>query len=243
MEPMRVAVLSDSKALAARAAALVAERAEQAVGTRGRFAMAVSGGRTPDAMFAGLAGLALTWARIELFQVDERVAPDGHPDRNLESLRRHLLSRVGLPGANVHPMPVTAADLPAAARRYAEELVRVCGHPPVLDLVHLGLGEDGHTASLVPGDPALDVTHRDVALTGVHGGRTRMTLTLPAINRAAGILWLVSGAGKASVLRRMLAADPSLPAAGVRRDRAVVLADRAAAVDLPSGVATAEPDS
>lgn len=229
---MHVEILPDRQALASRAAALVAERAVGAVRTHGRFSLAVSGGTTPNAMFEGLTGHRLPWERIHLFQVDERVAPDGDPDRNLVALRRRLLSQVALPRTNAHLMPVTATDLPAAARRYSAELEQVCGNPPVLDLVHLGLGDDGHTASLAPGDPVLDLTAEDVALSAPYRGRVRMTLTLPALNRAARILWLVSGAAKAPALRRLLAGDRTLPAARVRTDAAILLADRAAAPDL-----------
>ncbi|MDP8970105.1 MAG: 6-phosphogluconolactonase [Actinomycetota bacterium] len=229
---MDVEVLPDRQMLGSRAAALIAERAAGTVRAHGRFSLAVSGGSTPNAMFEALAGHRLPWERIHLFQVDERVAPDGDPDRNLVALRRRLLSQVALPPTNTHLMPVTAADLPTAARRYSAELRRVCGDPPVLDLVHLGLGDDGHTASLAPGDPVLDVTAEDVALSAPYRGRVRMTLTLPALNRAARILWLVGGAAKAPALRRLLAGDRTIPAARVRTDAAILLADRAAAREL-----------
>ena len=126
-------------------------------------------------------------------------------------------------------MPVESADLDEAAARYAQTLVDVAGSPPVLDLVHLGLGSDGHTASLVPGDPVLDVTDADVALTGVYQGRRRMTLTYPVLNRARRVLWLITGEDKAAMLVRLRRGDPAIPAGRVRQDHAVVLADRAAA--------------
>jgi 6-phosphogluconolactonase len=169
---------------------------------------------------------------VHLVQVDERVAPSGHRDRNLTHIRKSLLKRVPLPPEQVHAMPVEASDLEAAASSYARLLQEVAGSPPVLDLVHLGLGPDGHTASLVPGDPALDVTDADVALTGVYQGRRRMTLTYPLINRARRILWLVTGGDKAGPLARLRAADASIPAGRVRQDQALVLADRAAASGL-----------
>ena len=115
---------------------------------------------------------------------------------------------------------------------YAQTLQEIAGSPPVLDLVHLGLGPDGHTASLVPGDPVLDVTDADVALTGVYQGRRRMTLTYPILNRARRILWLVTGSEKAGPLVRLRQGDPSIPAGRVRQDQALVLADRAAAGPL-----------
>jgi 6-phosphogluconolactonase len=147
-------------------------------------------------------------------------------------LRESLLTRVPLRPEQIHAMPVEAPDLEAAARTYAQSLVEIAGSPPVLDLVHLGLGPDGHTASLVPGDPGLSVTDRDVALTGVYQGRRRMTLTYPIINRSRRILWLVTGKEKAGPLVRLRDADPSIPAGRVRQDQALVLADRDAAAGL-----------
>src|SRR5258705_7493126 len=118
-------------------------------------------------------------------------------------------------------MPVEAPDLEAAASRYAETLWAIAGSPPVFDLVHLGLGADGHTASLVPGDPVLDVTDADVAVTRPYQGRRRMTLTFPIINRSRRVLWLVTGREKAGALVRLRNRDPSIPASCVRQDRAL----------------------
>jgi 6-phosphogluconolactonase len=126
-------------------------------------------------------------------------------------------------------MPVTTPDMGAAVREYSASLTAVAGDPPVLDLVHLGLGSDGHTASLVPGDPSLDVTDADVALAGPYQGRRRMTLTFPVINRARRVLWVVTGADKTVMLRRLLDADRDIPAGRVSQDRTLVLADRLAA--------------
>jgi 6-phosphogluconolactonase len=166
--------------------------------------------------------------------VDERVAPAGDPDRNLAHLRDSLLDHAPLSPDQVHPMPVEAADLDRAAEQYARTLREVAGSPPVLDLIHLGLGPDGHTASLVPGDPVLDVTDADVAISRPYQGRRRMTLTFPMINRSRLILWLVTGEEKASTLVRLRAGDRSIPGSRVRQDRALVLADRAAADRLGS---------
>jgi 6-phosphogluconolactonase len=174
----------------------------------------------------------LPWRSIHVFQVDERVAPDGDADRNLTHLRESLISRVDLPAANVHAMPVGQEDLAGAAAAYARDLARTTGGEGALDLVHLGLGTDGHTASLVPGDPVLAVKDADVAVTGVYAGRRRMTLTYPTLDRARRILWLVTGDGKAPVLPRLAAGDPTIPAGRVSADRAVVLADTAAAARL-----------
>jgi 6-phosphogluconolactonase len=229
---MKMDVLADADAVARKAATIIAAEARAAVAARGRFILAVSGGHTPWLMVRALAGEPVPWPEVHLVQVDERVAPAGDPDRNLTHLRESLLTRVPLRPEQVHAMPVEAHDLEAAARSYARVLQEIAGSPPVLDLVHLGLGPDGHTASLVPGDPVLDVTAADVALTGVYQGRRRMTLTYPIINRARRILWLVTGGEKSGPLVRLRAADASIPAGRVRQDQALVLADRAAASGL-----------
>ncbi|HKB29523.1 MAG TPA: 6-phosphogluconolactonase [Streptosporangiaceae bacterium] len=210
---------ADADVLAEQAAVFVADRTREAVAARGRLTFAVSGGRTPWAMFAKLAGEDVPWEQVEIFQVDERIAPDGDPDRNLTHLRQSLR---GAP-ARVVPMPVGDPDLDAAADSYAAAL------PARLDLVHLGLGPDGHTASLIPGDPVLDVTDRLVAVTGVYQGHRRMTLTYPALARADRLLWLVTGADKKEPLARLLAGDRSIPAGRVEAARSLVLADRQAA--------------
>jgi 6-phosphogluconolactonase len=213
-------VLPDADAVAARGAALVAEHARAAVAARGEFSLAASGGRGPWAMFSRLAEEDVPWGGATVYQVDERVAPGGHPERNLTHLRRSLP-----PDAEprIRPMPVEAEDLEAAAAEYAASL------PEHLDLVHLGLGPDGHTASLVPGDPVLDVTNRDVAVTGPYQGTRRMTLTYPALARARRLLWIVTGEDKADALARLVAGDTSIPAGRVPADNALVLADAAAA--------------
>jgi 6-phosphogluconolactonase len=183
-------------------------------------------------MLRALADEKVPWDNVHLFQVDERMAPAGHPDRNFTHLHEALLTRVVLRREQIHAMPVDEPDLEAAADRYARLLVEIAGAPPVLDLVHLGLGPDGHTASLVPGDSDLEVADRDVALTGVYQGRRRMTLTYPVINRSRRILWVVTGKEKAAPLARLLDADRSIPAGRVRQDQGLVLADRAAASQL-----------
>ncbi len=217
--PPELEILPDPDAVAERGAELVAEHARAAIADHGEFTLAVSGGTTPWAMLGRLAG-RVPWERVTIYQVDERVAPDGDPERNLTHLRASLL-----PGAaaDIRAMPVGAHDLESAAADYAAAL------PEQLDLVHLGLGADGHTASLVAGDPALDVLDRDVAVTGEYQGRRRMTLTYPALNRAHRILWLVTGADKRDALQRLLDGDRSIPAGRVDAGRAVVVADAAAA--------------
>jgi 6-phosphogluconolactonase len=226
---MKAIVLSDVRSVAQRAAAMIAEEARAAVASRGRFTLAVSGGQTPWVMLRALADEAAPWEQVHVLQVDERAAPDGAADRNLTHLRESLLDRVPLPSAQVHAMPVEAADLEDACAQYAATLRAIAGTPPVLDLVHLGLGPDGHTASLTPGDRVLEATDVDVALTEPYQGRRRITLTYPTINRARRILWVVTGAEKAAMLGRLLEGDRGIPAGRVRQDCAVVVADRAAA--------------
>lgn len=229
---MEIQLLADATAVAAEAAHVIAREGRRAVAVRGRFTMAVSGGHTPWQMLRALAREEMPWRRVYVAQVDERVAPAGHPDRNLTHLRDSLLDRVPLPPEQVCAMPVESADLQAAAQQYARLLQDIVGSPPVLDLVHLGLGPDGHTASLVPGDPVLDVTDADVALTQPYQGRRRMTLTYPMLNRARRVLWVVTGPDKAEMLLRLIDGNPSIPAGRVHRDVALVLADRAAAESL-----------
>lgn len=230
---MEIRVFADAASVAEAAAGLIAQAAREAVAQRGTFTLAVSGGSTPWVMLRELSAQQLPWASIHIFQVDERIAPQGDKDRNLTHLQESLAS-ASLPPANIHAMPVEAQDLEEAARGYALTLQMAAGVPPTLDLVHLGLGPDGHTASLVPGDAVLDVAGSDVALTGVYQGRRRMTLTYPAIDRARRILWLVTGAEKSSMLPRLMACDRSIPAGRVRSDQALVLADAAAASGLES---------
>jgi len=229
---MQIEILADEAAVARQAAAVVASEARAAVAARGRFVVAVSGGHTPWQMLRALADEDVPWNGLNFVQVDERVAPAGDPDRNLTHLRESLLDRTLLRPEQVHAMPVEEADLEAAAARYAGTLQAIAGPEPVLDLAHLGLGPDGHTASLVPGDPALGITDRDVAVTGPYQGRRRMTLTYPILNRSRRILWLATGGGKADMLARLRDGDPTIPAGRVRQDQALVLADQAAAARL-----------
>ena len=226
---MKIEVYADADAVALAAAKLIAKEARDAVATRGKFVMAVSGGKTPWVMLRDLAQEDMPWKGVHVVQVDERVAPEGDPDRNLTHLRESLLEHAPLRPEQIHAMPVGATDLQAACMRYALTLREIAGSPTVLDLVHLGLGPDGHTASLVPADPVLDVKDTDVALTGIYQGRRRMTLTYPIINRSRRVLWLATGAEKIGMLARLEAGDVSIPAGRVNRDRAVILADRAAA--------------
>ena len=226
---MRIEALADADAVARAGAAFTASEARTAVAARGRFIVAISGGRTPWAMLRALADEQMPWAGVHVVQVDERVAPDGDPDRNLTHLRESLLAHCPLRPDQIHAMPVESTDLEAASERYALTLREIAGSPAVLDLAHLGLGPDGHTASLVPGDPVLDVTDADVALTGLYQGRRRMTLTYPMLNRSRRILWLVTGSEKADMLARLCEGDRSIPAGQISRHQAQVLADHEAA--------------
>lgn len=227
---MKVEVFANAESVARRAASLIAGEARAAVAGRGSFIMAVSGGHTPWLMLRALSGEDVPWRSIHVVQVDERVAPAGDPDRNLTHLNESL--HAPLRPEQILAMPVESPDLNSAAARYAAILRELAGSPPVLDLVHLGLGPDGHTASLVPGDPALEVTNADVALTGVYQKRRRMTLTYPIINRSRRILWLVTGSEKVEMLDRLRKGDVSIPAGRVRQDQAVLFADKAAAGQL-----------
>jgi 6-phosphogluconolactonase len=229
---MKIEIFADADSVAREAAKIIAADARAAVAERGRFMMAVSGGHTPWVMLEALAGEDVPWRSVHLAQVDERVAPAGDPDRNLTHLHESLLKRAPLPLEQVYAMPVESINLEAAAKQYAATLAKIAGSPPVLDLVHLGLGPDGHTASLVPGDTVLQVKDADVAVTGIYQGRRRMTLTYPILNRARRVLWLVTGSEKAGVLVRLRQGDPSIPAGRVNQEKALVLADRAAAGQL-----------
>lgn len=226
---MEIEVFADADSVAREAAKLMAAEARAAVAARGAFVMAVSGGHTPWIMLRNLAQEDMPWNAVHVVQVDERVAPEGDPDRNLTHLRESLLQHASLRPEHIYPMPVDSANLETACVQYARTLQEIAGSPPVLDLVHLGLGPDGHTASLVPGDPVLNVKDTDVALTGLYQGRQRMTLTYPIIDRSRLVVWLVTGSEKAGMLARLLNGDTSIPAGRVRAENVIVLADRAAA--------------
>ena len=232
---MRIEVLAEQQ-LAAHGAAILAEALRSAVAASGRGTVAFSGGSTAGDLLAALARADVPWDAVEVLQVDERVAPDGHPDRNLTTLRERLLDHVPVPPRQVHPMPVTDRDLDAAARSYAATLTAVAGAPPRLDVVHLGLGADGHTASLTPGSAVLDDAHEPVAASGPYEGRRRMTLTLPVLARAGEVLWFVRGAAKAPMVRRLVDGDDSIPAGRVRAPNARLVLDTAAASQLTSTI-------
>jgi 6-phosphogluconolactonase len=219
--PIELEVAGDEKAASQRAAELIAAAGAEAAAERGRFAFAMSGGRSPWAMLAILGDLdEMPWDETELFQVDERVAAPGDEARNLT----HMVLGLSMGHqATLRPMPVTQRDLDGAARDYEAQL------PDRFDLVHLGLGPDGHTASLVPGDPVLDVTDRRVAMTETaYQDHRRMTLTYPALDQAHRIVWLVTGPDKQEPLQKLLAGDESIPAGRVHNENIIVVADEAA---------------
>jgi 6-phosphogluconolactonase len=229
---VKIEIFPDTDAVAQKGAEIIAAEARAAVKARGRFIVAVSGGHTPWQMLRALADEEVPWEDVHVVQVDERVAPEGDPDRNLTHLYKSLLQHAPVRREQIYPMPVEVPELEIAAERYAGTLKSIAGSPPVLDLVHLGLGPDGHTASLVPGDPVLNVTDSDVALTGVYQERRRMTLTYPIINRSRRILWLVTGKDKVTALVRLREGDVTIPAGRVQAVNAVILADQAAAGSL-----------
>lgn len=224
---------------AARGAEFVAGALRAAVEARGRASVAFSGGSTAGPLLEALATADVPWSAVDVFQVDERVAPAGDPDRNFTTLRGCLLERVPLGDRQVHPMPVEASDLETAAADYARTVEDVAGRPPLLDVVHLGLGTDGHTASLVPGLPA-DAEGRSVIVTPPYEGHRRMTLTLPPLARARVVLWFVRGSAKAAIVPRLVELDASIPAGRVQASRGegsptLLLLDPAAASGLENG--------
>jgi len=232
---MEIKVLANDDAVAKAAAGVIAAQAREAVAARGVFTLAVSGGKTPWAMLKDLASEEVPWAQVHVFQIDERIAPEGDPDRNLTHLHESLLGNAPIPKENIHAMPVNAADPVEGAKEYERVLQEICGNPSTLDMAHLGLGPDGHTASLVPNDPVLEVTDRDVALTDpvhLYQDRRRMTLTYPMINRSRKIMWLATGAAKIPMIVKLKAADHSIPGGRIDQTNALLLTDTAAAAGL-----------
>lgn len=225
---MRLEVSRTAAEAAGVAARLIATVLGIAIGRRSRASLALSGGSSPLPMLRALIREPLDWSAIHVYQVDERVVARGDSARNLGALDENLVWRGPLPRRNLHPMWVDRADLAAAAGAYAEEIAQVAGDPPILDIVHLGLGTDGHTASLFPGDLVLQVKDRSVAVTDEHNGHRRMTLTYPVLSRARSVVWFVTGADKAGVVADLYAGGAPFPAGRVARRRAVLVADQAA---------------
>ena len=223
---MKIEVLDNADMAAQRAASFIAGEARKSLALRGCFILAVSGGKTPWKMLHALADEDVPWEGMHIIQVDERIAPEGHPDRNMTHLRNSLIGHCPILPERIHAMQVEENDPEAASAGYARTIREIAGSKAIIDLIHLGLGHDGHTASLIPGDPVLNVTDRDVAVTGIYQGRHRLTLTYPVINRARKILWLVTGSEKSEMLQRLLHSDLSIPAGHVSHKNAMVLADK-----------------
>jgi 6-phosphogluconolactonase len=228
---MIIETFEDADAVAERTAEIIAAAAREGIGRHGRAVLAFSGGSTPAAMLRRLGTLDVKWNATHVVQVDERVAPDGHSDRNWTMITNNLLAGADIPQALLHPMPVTDDDLQVAADRYERLLTTVSGVPPIADVVHLGIGADGHTASLVPDDPVLKVRGRWIALAGPYQGRRRMTFTYPTINAGRLVVWQVSDGDKAAALREALQGK-RVPASKVRRRDVHVVATHAAAAQL-----------
>jgi 6-phosphogluconolactonase len=226
--PMKTEIFPQADQVAARAADYLEQEIREKLSHQKSFSLAISGGRTPWEMLKLLSRADLPWQQINLFQVDERVAPDGHPDRNLTQLFQAIAGTAMVTQLRIFPMPVTAEDLEVAAKEYTEVLNEVTDGKG-LDMIHLGLGSDGHTASLVPGDGVLAIQDRLVACTqNNYQGKIRMTLTYPLLNSAKQILWIVTGSEKKEMVKRMLKQDPSIPAGSIRQENALLLVDQAA---------------
>lgn len=224
-------ITSEDLATTEKAAAqFVALCLARAVDERGRATLAISGGSSPWGMFACLAAQSLDWSRVHVLQVDERIAPAGHADRNWTRFSASELAR-RVPHANQHPMPVEMADIDQAIDDYTRTLTTLADDPPMLDVVHLGIGTDGHTASLFAGDALLEERQALVGASEMHAGYRRLSLTLPAINGARDIVWHIVGAGRREVAGRLFARDAAIPASHVRRERATCFTDAAAAPD------------
>lgn len=233
---MHIEIFPSAQIVASQAAAFIAATARAAVSERGRFVMAVSGGKTPWMMLQALASEQVPWKDVHIFQVDERIAPTGSMDRNLTHLQESLLGHVPLPPEQIYAMPVEEVDFHAATKKYTHLLESLTGSPIVFDLVHLGLGADGHTASLIPGDSVLQVIDHDLSITGVYQNHRRMTLTYPVINRALKILWVVTGAEKTEALNHLLNRDNLIPGGSVVQRRATLFADTLALGSLDVGL-------
>ncbi len=225
----RVEVLPDPESLAARTSEALASAINSAIEDRGRCTLALSGGTSPAQTFRKLARSQIDWAKVDVFQVDERVAPDGHPDRNLTLIQHELIDSIDGPKPNLHPMSVAVHDLEGATDGYSSLLEEIAGSPPVLDVVQLGLGPDGHTASLFPDDSALDVDYKCVVWTDPKHGYLRVTMTFPVLNAARYVAFLIEGADKSQALRDVLDKNASRPAARLTNENVFYFVDEAAA--------------
>jgi 6-phosphogluconolactonase len=222
---MQTEQLPHAQAVAVRCADIIAQNMHQAIEQRGQFTIAFSGGSTPHTLFQKLAEISLPWHMTKIFQVDERLAPDGDKNRNFTHLKELLLDHIAIPASHIHPMPVTRLPETAMAMEYEKLLISHSGAPPRFDLVHLGIGQDGHTASLVPHDPILNITGTYVAMTGDYKGFKRLSLTYSAINDARCILWQITGKSKLPVLDQLISGDTSIPAGQIARNQAIIVTD------------------
>jgi 6-phosphogluconolactonase len=221
-------VHADPAAVASAAATAIAAALDVAVRERGRATLALSGGRSPLEAFKLLAAKPLPWHAIDILQVDERCAPAGHEDRNSVQIGRAFAGLVAAQAERFHWIPLDeTTDTHAAARTYSATLTALAGVPPIIDVVQLGLGPDGHTASLFPGQ-TLELVTRFVGLSPPMLGWPRLTLTLPVLDAARRIIWFVTGSDRGAPLRGLLAGDPAVVGSRVRRGSATVFADRAA---------------
>jgi len=217
----RVVVHPDPQTASETTAREIAAVVRSAVEQGGVANIALSGGNTATSMLAALSRQEVPWARVHVYQVDERVAPDGDANRNATALTAELLDAVPLPSGNIHLLPVTATNLDDAASAFGARL-------PRFDVVHLGMGNDGHTASWPPGDPVIEVRHQPIAVVGPFNGHLRMTVTPAVTSPSHLIVFLIVGVSKREPLAAMLAGDPAIPASHVPRERTVVHVDRAA---------------
>lgn len=222
---MKIHSFASADAVAHEAALYIAQAARKAIFDHGRFTFAISGGRTPWEMLKFLSKEKLAWEKIFIFQVDERIAPDGHPDRNLTQFFKTMEGSGLMTRVNVFPMPVTQENLEEACMEYSETIAQVKGGAP-FDLIHLGMGADGHTASLVPNDPICEVKDKDIAITtNLYQGRLRMSVTYPFIAKAKEIMWVITGEEKREMYHRFLDGDETIPAGIISKDNAVVFTD------------------
>jgi 6-phosphogluconolactonase len=233
---MRIHVLPTPDKAAERAADWLRTEIGRASAQRGRCLIALSGGRTPWRMLRELRGLHVHWHDLHVFQVDERIVAENDARRNARQIAELLVAPAALRGTQFHAMPVERGDLGVGAEEYARLLTEYCGTPPVLDVVQLGVGADGHTASLVPRDRLLEASDRDVGVSIPYEGVARMTLTFRMLDAARHRLWLVTGADKSAALRKLWAGDASVPAGRVSRESAFVFADAAASAELPAQI-------
>lgn len=229
---MEIRTFQSAEDVAKEAAIYIADRIRENIARKGFFTMAISGGRTPWAMIKELAQEDLPWEKVFLFQVDERIVPDAHPERNLTQLFKAIEGSRLVLRLNIFPMRVNAEDLDEACAEYESHINRMTENGK-LDLIHLGIGPDGHTASLIPDDSVLEVSEKGVAITeSEYQGRRRMTLTYPLINQAEKILWVITGQEKAEMLNRLLHKDPSIPAGKINQHHAIVLTEESASTKI-----------